>query len=407
MAPTEALLPALSDPCALGNFYMVGRVRLIVYADSAIFSGAEALLCDVVSGLAEEPDFQLSVAAPPGNPELVEKLCAAASTSLTYEVPAQPLRLAAFHIFDPRRLRQIRSSLAAAETDAMLVNLPSLEYGPTPLVANVLPGVPKVGLAHITGSMRALDFHLGTFREALARRAARGLDRVMVLSDQAAAEFPRLWHRPDLPIDVIRMPVPEIYREDRDAARAKLGLPSEARLIGIAGRITLKQKGHDTLLAAAPAIVAEHPDVHFAVAGQGKDLDVLIKKARKSGMDRHFSFLGHVSPISTFLSALDLIAIPSRFEGLPLIGLEALHLGVPGVAASVDGLCDIWPERWRVPSGDADRLARGLKDLLSAGPELRDEMIAAGRQLAEPRIAANASVDVAAVLRELDRSRWP
>lgn len=386
---------------------MVKTVRVIVYADSAIFSGAEALLCDVVSGLAGEPGFELAIAAPPANRELTERLCDAAATTLAYRVPAQPLPVAAVHLFDPRRLRQVRSALAEAKADALLVNLPSLEYGSTPLVADPLPSVPSLGLAHITGSMKSLGFRLGGPREALARRAVRRLDRVMVLSDHAAAEFPVAWRRPGIPADVIRMPLPDLQREDRTVAREKLGLPGDRRIVGIAGRITMKQKGHDTLLAAAPAVVAAHDDVHFAVAGEGKDSEALIRQARKLGMDRRFHFLGHVSPISRFLSALDLIAIPSRFEGLPLIGLEALELGVPGVATSVDGLCDVWPERWRVPAGDSGRFAKALNEMLSVAPETRHEMIATGRKLMEPRIADSASIDVAAVLRKLERSERP
>jgi glycosyltransferase involved in cell wall biosynthesis len=250
---------------------MVRRVRVFVYADSAIFSGAEALLCDVVAGLAEDPDIDLAVVVPPDNAELRERLVASARSEEVYPVPAQPLPLAAFHLFDPRRLRRIRRALSRAEADAMLVNLPSLEYGGSPLVTEVLPGVPKIGLAHITGSMRDLGFRLGRMRELLALRAARGLDRVLVLSERASSDFPRIWHRPDLPVHVIRMPAPRVQRGDSAAAREKLGLPHDRTLIGIAGRITVKQKGHDTLLAAAPKIVATNPDVHFAVAGQGKD----------------------------------------------------------------------------------------------------------------------------------------
>lgn len=84
--------------------------------------------------------------------------------------------------------------------------------------------------------------------------------------------------------------------------------------------------------------------------------------------------------IADFLSAIDLVVIPSRFEGLPLIALEALTLGVPGVASSVDGLCDVWPPEWRVGAGDSSQLSAALERLLDTESAARQDLVSSGRK---------------------------
>lgn len=64
-------------------------------------------------------------------------------------------------------------------------------------------------------------------------------------------------------------------------------------------------------------MVAAHPEVRFVFAGEGRDHEMLEELTRQHGVPDHFTFLGQVEDVQGLLSAVDLIAIPSRFEGLP------------------------------------------------------------------------------------------
>jgi len=376
-----------------------GPATVLVYADSAIFSGAESLLCEVVSGLASVDGFELIVAAPAENVELTERLTDAAGAGSALSVPPQALPLAAFDLYDPRRIRAVRKALSGVAADVMLLNLPSAEYGATPLLAIRDPAVPIVGLMHVSGTMGDLGFRLGRIRERLARRAVSRLDSVCLLSEQAALDYPRQWSADEsTERNVVRMPKPKVAAVDRDRARQSLDLPPDRPVIGMAGRLTIKQKGQDTLVEAARTLVADRPELLFAVAGDGQDrasLDGLIAAA---GLEDNFSMLGQVGDMSAFLSAIDLIAIPSRFEGLPLIALEALTVGVPGVAASVDGLCDAWAAEWLVEPDDPAALADALGRLLDTGSAARQHFVSSGRARIEQLTSTNAAADVAACL---------
>ncbi|MDQ2621901.1 MAG: glycosyltransferase, partial [Actinomycetota bacterium] len=299
----------------------------MAYADSAILSGAESLLCDVVGGLVADNRFEVDFCAPADNAALVEGLGGATGRSPVADVPSQALPLAAFDLYDPRRITAVRRAVAGLDADVMLLNLPSAEYGATPLLAKARDHFPVVGLMHISGTMGKLGFRLGRVREVLARRAVRRLDSVCLLSEQAKRDYPENWSPDGTRLDVIRMPQPTVEPSPRAAARQNLGLPEDATLIGMAGRLTVKQKGHDTLIDAASILLKERPGLKFVLAGDGQDRDLIEKRLADCGVADSFVMLGQVKGIDGFLNAIDLIAIPSRFEGLPLIALEALAAG--------------------------------------------------------------------------------
>jgi len=367
-------------------------VRVLAYADSAVFSGAEAVHCDLVRGLGASGALELRCLAPRANADLVECLRQATGEA-PGDVPAQRLSLAALDLYSPRRRAALGRALAARPCDVMLVNLPSAEYGATPMLARRPSGTKGVGFLHVPGSPRELGFRLGVVRERLARKPMSRFDAICVVTDSARRAFERLWAGPDVAVHVVRLPAPRVSPVPREQARAELGLPAGV-VIGMAGRISFKQKGQDTFVHAAARLLAERPELRFAIAGEGRDLPALRQLIGNLGLAGRVFLLGQVSPIERFLSAIDAIAIPSRFEGLPLVALEALSLGVPGVAADIDGLSDVWPRPWRVGPGDDRALAAGLSAVLGASVEERSRLIGQGRE----RVAANTSSDSASAL---------
>ncbi|HMT05439.1 MAG: glycosyltransferase family 4 protein [Solirubrobacterales bacterium] len=373
------------------------KIRVLAHADSRIFSGAESLFCDVVNGLSGDDRFEVVASAPPENPDLTAALADAADSG-PVPVSAQPLRLAAFHLYDPRRILASRKAMTEVDPDVVFLNLPSPEYGATPLLAGLDHEVPILGLVHITAGMKEHGFRFGGARELLSRRALRRLDRACVVSDAAAGSFHEQWGSKDRHPALIRLREPAVTPESRELSRHRLGLPSDAGVIGIAGRLTAKQKGHDTLIEASVEMLRDRPDLIFVVAGDGPDLAMLEEQARSAGVSTNWRFLGAVRPLDSFYGAIDLIAIPSRFEGLPLVALEAIEAGVPGVASAVDGLADVWPADWRVLPDAPDALADRLAGLLEADPEELDSGIVEARQRMNAHVTADPSDDVSNLL---------
>jgi glycosyltransferase involved in cell wall biosynthesis len=149
-----------------------------------------------------------------------------------------------------------------------------------------------------------------------------------------------------------------------------------------AGRFT-RQKGFDVLLEAAARLEAvRRGDLHVLIAGDGMEGGRLARQVRALGLHEAIHFLGPVeSPrLASLYRGARIVAIPSRWEGLPLVCLEAMATARPVVASRVDGIPDAVVDGETgllVPSDDAAALAHALETLL-ADPTRSDRLGASG-----------------------------
>jgi glycosyltransferase involved in cell wall biosynthesis len=176
---------------------------------------------------------------------------------------------------------------------------------------------------------------------------------------------------------------------DRAAARAALGLPADAPVVGALSRLTWK-KGVTHLVAAAPRLLEAVPDARVVVAGDGELRGELEAQARALGVGDRVRFLGTRRDPLALLAAIDVLALPSVVEGMSNALLEAMARGRPVVATDVGGNPEVVVDGetgFVVPAGDPERLAAAVGKLLQA-PELAAEMGAAGRRRVEARYRA-------------------
>lgn len=178
-------------------------------------------------------------------------------------------------------------------------------------------------------------------------------------------------------VDLERFPARD--GDERAAARARLGLAPRRPLAVCLGRLH-RQKGQHLLLDAWPAVRDHVPDADLALVGDGPDRGALERRAVPG-----VRFVGQTGDVGSWLAAADVVAAPSRWEGLSLSVLEALAsarsvvaTGVPGMREVVAGAGAI------VPAGDVERLAREIVARLLA-PDLADAEGRTGRKRVEER----------------------
>jgi glycosyltransferase involved in cell wall biosynthesis len=193
---------------------------------------------------------------------------------------------------------------------------------------------------------------------AWERAAARWADVLLCVSEAerrrgAAHGIRGAWRVIENGIDLDAFPVAD--EAERTAARARLGLGA-GPLVVCVGRLT-RQKGQDVLVAGWPRVRDRVPDAELALVGSGPDREPLA--ARKVPGVR---LVGQRRDVRDWLAAADVVAVPSRWEGMPLVLLEAMAVGRSVVAADVPGARESLGDRAGaiVPPGDPSALAGAL-----------------------------------------------
>ncbi len=179
--------------------------------------------------------------------------------------------------------------------------------------------------------------------------------------------------------------------------RETLGIPPQAPLIGVVGRL-VPAKGQALFLQAAARIRTRFPEARFLIVGEGPQEEALRALAQQLGLGTAVRFTGFWEEIPALLAALDVLVVASRYEGLPLVLLEGMAAGTAVVATDVGGVREaLGSAGILVPPGDAAALARACERLLQDA-SLRRRLGAAARQRVQARYSLertlNALVDL-------------
>jgi glycosyltransferase involved in cell wall biosynthesis len=177
----------------------------------------------------------------------------------------------------------------------------------------------------------------------------------------------------------------------RRGLRAELGIPADALLVGEVGRLC-DVKGQRELIAA----LAQVPDARAVLVGadleqRGAFQDALEREADRLGVRDRVVFAGRREDAAELLAELDVVALPSWTEGLPLVVLEAMARRRPVVATPVGGTPEVVVDGETgllVPPRDPDALAGALRRLLDDA-ELRRRMGDAGYARVRDRFSAD------------------
>jgi glycosyltransferase involved in cell wall biosynthesis len=167
-------------------------------------------------------------------------------------------------------------------------------------------------------------------------------------------------------------------------AKRRLGLPGDCPTVGTAGRLE-PVKRLDLFLRMAAQISKSEPRCRFVIAGTGGREADLRSLAGSLGIADKVLFLGYRSDVWDVMRAMDMFVFSSDHEGLPMVLLEGLALGVPVVARAVGGIREVLEDGDSgilVQSSEPSQLAQACIALL-AEPQRRQDLAAAGmRRLA-------------------------
>lgn len=161
---------------------------------------------------------------------------------------------------------------------------------------------------------------------------------------------------------------PEVPRDPELArrTRAEFGIDADAPVVGSVGRM-VADKGYEHMLAALKLARAETPRLRWLAVGDGPLLPELTAQAVSLGLDGAVIWAGLRQDVDAILPAMDVWAMSSVREGLPVALLEAMATGCPIVSTNIGGIPDAVTddlEAILVPAADPSALAAAIVNLM-------------------------------------------
>lgn len=187
------------------------------------------------------------------------------------------------------------------------------------------------------------------------------------------------------------------------AAKKRLNLSEDATVFGVACRLQ-PVKRLDLFLLTASHIAEQLPDAVFLIAGAGREEVQLGKLIQNSNLQGRVFLLGHRDDPYAVLRAMDVMLITSDHEGLPMVLLEAMAIGVPVVSRKVGGIPEVIQDRVSgllVSSADPSILAGACLSIVK-DQRFRSSLVQAARNVvARDYSSAKNAGDVVRLYRSL------
>jgi len=365
-------------------------MRVVLMANSVMMGGVEEHVRQIAAGL-QERGAHVIVVMPEGAAidPLAVSIRAAGASVVRLTLAWQTHRFGSV-----RRFFRLVRLLRSWRPDACHVHLIGYTGGRWIILAARLARVPSIACTmHITPSAPQ------SWRVRLDR-AVLGcwIDRYIAVSEVCRRRLVAYLGLPAAKFDVVPNAV-DLARfagspePDRQQVRAEHGIPAQAAVVGVLARLS-EQKGLAHLLDAMPAILAEHPETHLLIVGDGPLRDDLTAQAAALGVAPSVHFAGYRTNTTAYLRAMDVFALPSLYEGLPLSVLEAMAAGLPVVATRVGGMPEAVEEGRTailVPPADPGALARAVNAIL--GDQSRAETMAQAGRLRAASFSTTALLD--------------
>lgn len=347
-------------------------MRVLFYSDVEVFGGHEVTVLDAIEGAKTVPNVYIGIAYCKRNRMFGDHIEKRFGSSARIEILPHDFvhekgdLLRAFIPLGKRRT--IAAFIKDWRPDTVIVcqgHMGVSICGLAAAVASKFFVISYLPMAHTLHDMTGKDSLTIRTVDTLLNRAYRLPALYLTSNDGAADQLNHDHHVDRSRIRVIEYgpDLEQLRPVSRSVARADLGLGDEF-YVGIVARIDFHQKGHDIVLDAIRQHGGLPENVQLLIVGDGPDAQRAKSFTKEHQLDNCVTFLPYVVNLSSIYSAIDALLIPSRYEGVPIVMLQAMFFRLPVIAADVDGIKTILPDEWRFTPGSGDQIMAALERVL-------------------------------------------
>jgi glycosyltransferase involved in cell wall biosynthesis len=344
----------------------VGEVRrVLIYSDAAEFGGHEAMTLRAIESVVSRQDLNVYAMCYRGNTRFMEKLEELRSSSKNLTL--QPLEFRSRSLQNlrslliPGRVRPIQTLMSQANPDVVVVSQGRIEIGSAGLLAAKRAGLRTISyipMAHpVSVAGKQVAVHL---RDTLNRHFYSLPDKFITISEGVRQMLLARGVRSEIAVVPNCIDRIEFRESTRQEFRKRHGLKKEDYVVGIVGRIIFGQKAQDFVVESIVRFRETLRDFMFLFIGDGRDEGKLRNMIAEHDLEKMAAIVPWSPTPGEVYAGIDMLLIPSNFEGVPLVMLEAMSCGLPIVASNVDGMAESLPQQWLFPQRNSCELAKTL-----------------------------------------------
>ena len=347
-------------------------LKILFYDDAVDFGGHELMTMAAVRYAVAQPNVEAAFMFCRANARLARQITELAAQCPAFKALPQDYASGRFQAFrtlvSGRAIRSITASMVAYAPDVVVLAQGAIAFGSAGLIAAKRAGLHTISYIPMTHPERffSASRFKAALREPVNRIYYRLPDEYITISPRMEGYLRHKGLRQPVTVVPTAIDLAACRSTSRDTARVKLGLGAGDKVFALIGRVQFWQKRQDLAVRGLALARRSDANLKLLVVGDGPDLAALVALARAEGVEDAVAFAGWTDGLSAVYSAIDALVIPSRYEGVPLVMLEAMYFGRPVLASNVDGMADTLPAHWLFPSGDAAALASRMVEMASA-----------------------------------------
>ena len=339
--------------------------RILFYDDANGFGGHTITAIDAVKHILKNSGLTIDFVFFDGNNRLKNQLMILKeqnSNLRLHQIPYKNGKLSTISaLFSPSKVKFVRQIFDSVNPDIIVLIQGSIESSTLGLLAAKSGNYHAISFIPLTHSIAEMKGKLAWIRDLINRYYYKLPNQFIVICQSAKDRL--------LKYNIKKNKISLVYCGPntktltvygRKEIRDKYSLGDDEYVIGVVARIQFVHKAHDFLIQALASDTNRLNNIKLLIVGDGPDETKLKTLVHSYKLEHLVKFVPWKENASEIYSALDMLIIPSRFEGLPLVMLEAMYYNIPIVATNVDGMSEILPKEWLFEFGDRNALVETL-----------------------------------------------